>query len=100
MFNTNLVQKGQPEKKKKKKKKLFKKILKKKKKKRQIIVKIFKNQNQFKTHSNLLLACLEIIVEILKYSDWGYRTLVFKNLTSCSHFCDYYYYYYYYYFIW
>jgi len=53
------------------KKKLIQKgkTKKKKKKKRQIIVKIFKNQNQFKTHSNLLLACLEIIVEILKYSD-------------------------------
>jgi hypothetical protein len=34
------------------------------------------------THSNLLLAYLEIIVEILKYSDWGYWTHFFKNLTS------------------
>jgi hypothetical protein len=83
MFNTNLVQKGRLKKKKNKKKQTNK----------QIIVKKNLIQNHFKMCSNL--SNLEIIVEILKYSDWGYRALFFlKNLTSCSHFCDYYFYYY------
>jgi hypothetical protein len=56
MFNTNLVQKGQLE-----NNNNNNSIL-------NIVKKKF-NQNQFKTHSNLLLAYLEIIVEILKYSD-------------------------------